>query len=384
MQTDVIQADYAQLQAITERFSRAAEASALIAQRVRADFAPLVDGGWQGRGSASFRAEMDGELLPALERLVDALRTAQSVTTDIEMLLRHAEEQAARPFRGGEAPAAVVDNGAAAETQSWWDRWGGWVHNTLDVLGFIPGAGALADGANALIYLAEGRTVEATVSAVAMIPLFGDGMKLGKMGIRGGKELLEGVAETGAKRLTHEGVEELVEEGGERLAREGAPVLRREVVEEGAERPFLRFGELEPSTRYERNGYEYITDAESRVERFSGTLRLEKAPRTSHQTEIGHMGIDGDQGGHLIGSRFGGTPEGVNIVPQNGYLNQHGKWRKLEDSWAAALEEGKTVKVDVRLRHPPDGIGRPAIFEVRHTINGVPQKVQIIHNRPGG
>ena len=151
-----------------------------------------------------------------------------------------------------------------------------------------------------------------------------------------------------------------------------------------AERPVLRFGELEPNVRYERNGYEYATDAQGRVEHISGELRLEKAPRTAHQTEIGHMGIEGDQGGHLIGSRFGGTPEGVNIVPQNGYLNQHGRWRKMEDSWAEALEQGKKVKVDIQLRHPPGGNGRPELFEVRYTIDGVAQKPQFIRNLPGG
>jgi len=46
-----------------------------------------------------------------------------------------------------------------------------WLHGALDVAGLIPGFGEIADGVNALIYLAEGRFVEAGISAVGMIPI---------------------------------------------------------------------------------------------------------------------------------------------------------------------------------------------------------------------
>jgi len=52
------------------------------------------------------------------------------------------------------------------------------VHTGLDVVGIIPGVGEIADGANALIYLAEGDKVNA-----AMIPAAGmaaTGVKYGK------------------------------------------------------------------------------------------------------------------------------------------------------------------------------------------------------------
>jgi RHS repeat-associated protein len=47
------------------------------------------------------------------------------------------------------------------------------VHTALDVAGLIPGAGEIADGANALLYLAEGNKVDAALSVAAMIPLAG-------------------------------------------------------------------------------------------------------------------------------------------------------------------------------------------------------------------
>ena len=54
------------------------------------------------------------------------------------------------------------------------------IHNTLDLLGFIPGYGEIADAVNAGIYLAEGDTGNAALSAVSLIPLAGD--SLGKGG----------------------------------------------------------------------------------------------------------------------------------------------------------------------------------------------------------
>jgi len=46
-------------------------------------------------------------------------------------------------------------------------------HGVLDVVGLIPVAGELADGANALFYLAEGNKTDAAISAAAMIPVAG-------------------------------------------------------------------------------------------------------------------------------------------------------------------------------------------------------------------
>ena len=47
------------------------------------------------------------------------------------------------------------------------------LHLALDVAGLIPGIGEIADGANALLYLAEGDYANAALSAAAMIPFAG-------------------------------------------------------------------------------------------------------------------------------------------------------------------------------------------------------------------
>lgn len=53
-----------------------------------------------------------------------------------------------------------------------------------------------------------------------------------------------------------------------------------------------------------------------------------------------------DDGGHLIGAMFGGSPT-LNLIPQNAQLNRHEGYRKLELQWQRLLEEGYQVYVCV-------------------------------------
>ncbi|MGZ3142267.1 LamG-like jellyroll fold domain-containing protein [Lentzea chajnantorensis] len=53
-------------------------------------------------------------------------------------------------------------------------------HVSLDLLGLVPVVGELADGLNALFYAAEGKWLEAELSAAAMVPGIGIGATAGK------------------------------------------------------------------------------------------------------------------------------------------------------------------------------------------------------------
>ncbi len=110
MTAPIVQAEYDQLEAIAARFGdqsqRSNELHARLAQGVQA----LAQGGWQGRGVEAFLTEMDGEVFPALQRLIDALAEAGMATNNITALIRTAEEEAAAPFMAGGAAAG----GAAA------------------------------------------------------------------------------------------------------------------------------------------------------------------------------------------------------------------------------------------------------------------------------
>ena len=59
-----------------------------------------------------------------------------------------------------------------------------WIHGGLDVIGLIPVVGEVADGINAIYYLAEGDYVNAGISAASMIPIVGDAAKGGKYAVK--------------------------------------------------------------------------------------------------------------------------------------------------------------------------------------------------------
>ena len=101
----VIQANYEQLEAISQRFAERSQAMGALrrgmAQRVEA----LRGDGWVGKGADQFVQEVEGEVLPACQRLSDALAEASQVTLQIRDILRRAEEEAAALFAGEMAGA---------------------------------------------------------------------------------------------------------------------------------------------------------------------------------------------------------------------------------------------------------------------------------------
>ena len=64
---------------------------------------------------------------------------------------------------------------------------GGFVHGALDVAGFVPGVGAVADVANAGLYAAEGNKGEAAFALAAAVPIAGDAAKGAKLAYKGAK-----------------------------------------------------------------------------------------------------------------------------------------------------------------------------------------------------
>lgn len=84
----------------------------------------------------------------------------------------------------------------------------------------------------------------------------------------------------------------------------------------------------------------------------------------------------------MIATRFDGTAEGVNLVPQDANLNR-GAWKRMENEWARALQEGKQVKVDVEVLYPPGNMSRPDVFQVKYWINGR-KYLRTFENQPGG
>lgn len=117
MPADVIQVQYDQLSHVASQFGRTAESVAATQQNVQRSAQQLRQGGWEGRGSAAFHAEMDVVVFPALRRLSAALNEAQKVTRQIAEVIRQAEEEAAEPFKARDqvtVPLGAVEAGSAA------------------------------------------------------------------------------------------------------------------------------------------------------------------------------------------------------------------------------------------------------------------------------
>ena len=79
--------------------------------------------------------------------------------------------------------------------------------------------------------------------------------------------------------------------------------------------------------------------------------------------------MKGDHAGHLAGDRFGGSPEIDNLVSQLSEVNLS-DYKKLENQWAKAPEEGKKVSVNVKVNYVGDSL-RPSCFEGFYSIDGV-------------
>lgn len=123
------------------------------------------------------------------------------------------------PHASGPGNAAPAPQPTKAE-QGWWSRWGsGAVHLGLDIVGMIPVVGEVADGANALIYLAEGDKVNAALSAAAMLPTGGQAATAAKWGRKSAQALESRAAKEGAQALEA------------RAAKEGSPKISEKVAD---------------------------------------------------------------------------------------------------------------------------------------------------------
>ncbi|HET9907810.1 MAG TPA: Ig-like domain-containing protein, partial [Anaerolineales bacterium] len=133
---------------------------------------------------------------------------------------------------------------AVDEASEWWnetwDQYGEWVHGALDAVGFIPGLGEIADGLNGLIYLGEGRYLDASLTFMSMVPIVGDLNKVAKWSLKAGQEIVETaaekvtqiVAETFITKVTKESLDEVLEVAIQEAAEELAEKTVREASEE--------------------------------------------------------------------------------------------------------------------------------------------------------
>lgn len=95
---DIVRANYQQLDQIANKFKNEAEQTRAMLQKVKGAMEPLQSGGWIGKGSDAFFNEMNGKIIPAVNRLAQALQEAASKTKEIGNTMRQAEQEGANPF----------------------------------------------------------------------------------------------------------------------------------------------------------------------------------------------------------------------------------------------------------------------------------------------
>ncbi|CNK65880.1 HNH endonuclease domain-containing protein [Yersinia enterocolitica] len=139
-----------------------------------------------------------------------------------------------------------------------------------------------------------------------------------------------------------------------------------------------------PNTIYKVDGNKvYHTDDQGRVKMVEADLTaMTKDRNTYQQRKAGKSGDSGDEGGHLLASIFDGPGEKLNLVPMDANLNK-GAWKKMENSWAKALEDGKPVKVKINPIYTGDS-NRPSSFEIKCTIGNERPVVTGFKNVSGG
>jgi WXG100 family type VII secretion target len=97
--SDEIQCNYDELEQISSQFGNQSQSIQDMQQKVRASYAKLLDKGWIGLGATAYFDEMEQDILPAQERLKDALEQAGQATQQIADFVKTAEEDASGLFR---------------------------------------------------------------------------------------------------------------------------------------------------------------------------------------------------------------------------------------------------------------------------------------------
>ena len=116
--SDVIVVNREQLDRIGARSERQAQATQQLAQTLRGAMQEVLTG-WAGDSANAFKVEMEERVLPALQRLTEALTLTRQALQQVDQVMRNAEvEGAARFSADSGAPSAAAVVGADKTTEA--------------------------------------------------------------------------------------------------------------------------------------------------------------------------------------------------------------------------------------------------------------------------
>jgi WXG100 family type VII secretion target len=93
---DEIKADYQKLEEVSKRFNALHDQAREMRSNISAAYIPVVDGGWEGKGSKAFIEEIRSSITPSLKNLEQALTDAGTVAKEISQKFRDSEQAASK------------------------------------------------------------------------------------------------------------------------------------------------------------------------------------------------------------------------------------------------------------------------------------------------
>jgi hypothetical protein len=222
----------------------------------------------------------------------------------------------------------------------------------FDITGLVDPT-PVSDGANAIISIARGDWFGASISLVSMVPYVGDLAKAGKFPkyLKTVENAIRLASESADAARVLNPIMTRVKKALDLLPDNAGPQLselRRLVGEYFAKTSAKLPARVLPDIRrnfifrtYAANGYRY--------QQASGRLgvpgKVQRFRSRSAQSSVSRG--TGDDAGHLIGDRFGAPGTAENLTLQQWQTNRYGTFSQLEDQWAAKLQRGIGIEVDV-------------------------------------
>src|SRR5688572_17936278 len=99
MSSPVVRADCDRLTEIAKNFGEQAAQLRQIHQQLSRQTGTLQGGDWLGQGAQAFYGEMNGQILPTLNRLISGLEAAADTTRQVNQVAQQAENEAASFFQ---------------------------------------------------------------------------------------------------------------------------------------------------------------------------------------------------------------------------------------------------------------------------------------------
>lgn len=243
--------------------------------------------------------------------------------------------------------ASGADNSAPTpepqpKEEGWWKSWGSDVtHGVLDVVGLIPFAGELADGANALVYTAEGDAINAAISVAAMVPLAGDAVTAGKWAMKAEKAAVKQLEKQALKEAEDAAIKKLEKEAAEKLEKEAAEKAAKEKGGHinGTNHEKAAFGEKTAHDKMLDKGYEPVGKTDGIYEKgktgIDGVYKSKTPPPDYVITEVKY-------GSSKLGKTADGKQMSDDWLTDKRLIDKVG--RKEADAIKQAMKKGNIEK----------------------------------------